>query len=57
MEGGNKNEKVGYIKTASCQLELSGGKRKWITGTEDKDSGGKPIKIQKHVFFSGNKEN
>ena len=48
--GGSKIVEVGNIKTASCQLELWGGKRKRIIDPGDKETGSQVIKIQKYTF-------
>jgi hypothetical protein len=55
---------VGAKKTASCQIEFSGGKRKrdetlnikegGISIIEDRETGGQPNKLSKHSFLPGN---
>ena len=52
--GGNKNIIVGdsFEKTASCQIEYSGAKRKReIKG--DRETGGQPNKLSKYSFLPG----
>ena len=48
-------------KTASCQLEFSGGKRKQDIIIEeiieDRKTGGQPNKLSKYLFLHGNKTN